>query len=67
MVRHSIAEKGVYGTNQKINTIPAVQTTAARIPPAMMPPLAPPAVELVELGRAEEVASSAGWIPCEGR
>ncbi len=50
-----------------VNTILAVQMTAARIPPAMMPPLAPPTVELVELGWAEEVASGAGWIPCEGR
>lgn len=37
------------------NTIPAVPRIAARTPPAMMPVLAPPTAELVELGLAEEV------------
>src|SRR5260221_14137000 len=41
MVRHRIAEKGVYGMNQKINTIPVVQMTVARKPPAMMRPFTP--------------------------
>jgi hypothetical protein len=44
------------------NTIPAIATIAARIPPAMMPVLAPPTAELVELGRAEEVPLTAGSL-----
>jgi hypothetical protein len=44
------------------NTIPAVPIIAARMPPAMIPVLAPPIAELVELGRAEEVPLTAGWL-----
>ena len=46
----------------RANTIPAVPTIAARITRAMMPLLAPPTAELVELGRAEEVPLTAGWL-----